>query len=208
MSSIFSIFSLTTPYILHSHPHFTSLPVLTQPKKPSKTSSPTLPSLRSRRRRSISRCRTQHVLRIRARGVVHHLPATQTSLGADIVVRLGRLVRVLRYSLRVRRVDDHDHALLAVLRLRAVDVHGVGVCDGHHEHGGVAGLAVVVAAVSAAVTRRAVGVAGDGLEVGEDCVALGLAGGVCVGGGYAVVLRCVSLVLSKGYGGHVPARRS
>lgn len=99
-----------------------------------------------------------------------------------------------------------------MLGLRAVDVHGLVVDDGDHEHGCVSSLAVVVAvatvaftvtvsgsssssgiasttsAASATCTWGAVGVAGDGLEVGEDGVRLGLAGAVCVGGGDTVVL--------------------
>jgi hypothetical protein len=78
-----------------------------------------------------------------------------------------------------------------MLGLRAVDVHWGCVGDGYHEHGGVAGLAVGVSAVSGAGAGAAVRVAGDGLEVGEDGVALGLAGGVGIAGSYAVVLeRC------------------
>lgn len=94
-----------------------------------------------------------------------------------------------------------------MLGLRAVDVHGLVVDDGDHEHGCVSSLAVVVAVAavaftvsgsgsssgiasttSATCTWGAVGVAGDGLEVGEDGVRLGLAGAVCVGGGDTVVL--------------------
>jgi hypothetical protein len=76
--------------------------------------------------------------------------------------------------------------------LQAVPTGTLLTGDGHHEHGCVAGLAVVVAAVTASVTRAAVGVARDGLEVRENCVFLGLAGGVCVGGRNAVVLGGVS----------------
>jgi hypothetical protein len=64
--------------------------------------------------------------------------------------------------------------------------------DGHHELGGIARLAVVVTAVTASITGAAVGVALDGLEVREDGVSLGLAGGVCVGGRNAVILGGVS----------------
>lgn len=61
-----------------------------------------------------------------------------------------------------------------MLSLRAVDVHGLGVGDGNHEHGGVAGLAVGVPAIAG--IGRTVGVSGNGLEVREDGVPLRLAG--------------------------------
>jgi hypothetical protein len=85
--------------------------------------------------------------------------------------------------------------LLAMLGLRTVDVHRLVVGDGNHEHGGVSSLAVVVAVATVASVAttvtvwRTVGVTRDGLEVGEDCVLLRLARGVCVRGSYTVVLR-------------------
>jgi hypothetical protein len=77
-----------------------------------------------------------------------------------------------------------------MLCLRAVDVHGVRVCDRDHEHGCIARLAVVVLVlIAVAGGGFAAGGTGDGLEVGEDCILLGLAGRVGVGGYNAVVLR-------------------
>lgn len=81
-----------------------------------------------------------------------------------------------------------------MLGLRAVDVDGVCVGDGDHEHGCVGGLAVVVFGVAAVgiAVGAAVGVTRNGLEVGEDGVVLGLAGVVGGGGGDGVVLNGVS----------------
>jgi hypothetical protein len=84
--------------------------------------------------------------------------------------------------------------LLAMLGLGAVNVHGLVVGDRNHEHGGVSGLAIVVAvatiaSVAASAVGRTVGITRDGLEVGEDGVLLGLARAVCVGRGNTVVLR-------------------
>lgn len=70
-----------------------------------------------------------------------------------------------------------------MLGLRAVDVDGVGIRDRDHEHGCVAGLAVVVPVLALAPTVASaiaavgatVGVTGDGLEVREDSVPLRLA---------------------------------
>lgn len=131
--------------------------------------------------------RTENVPRVSASVVVEHLSTADTAPGADVVVCLRGLVLVLGDGGSVRGVDDHDHALLAVLGLRAVDVHGLIVGDGHHEHGGVARLAVVVAvaavaSVSATVAVGvSVGVSGNWLEVGEDGIPLGLAGRVRIG---------------------------
>lgn len=70
-----------------------------------------------------------------------------------------------------------------MLGLGAVDVDGLVVGNGDHEHRGVASLATAVGWVGAAL-----GVTGDGLEVGEEGVGSGLAGLVCCRGGHAVVL--------------------
>lgn len=76
-----------------------------------------------------------------------------------------------------------------MLCLRAVHVHGIRIGDRDHEHGCIARLAVVVLVLFAvAAGGFAVGGTGDGLEVGEDCILLGLAGRVGVGGYNAVVL--------------------
>ena len=65
-----------------------------------------------------------------------------------------------------------------MLGLGAIDVNGVSIRDGYHEHRRVAGLAIVVPAVASTV-RASFGVAGDRLEIREDCVVLGLARVVC-----------------------------
>lgn len=101
-----------------------------------------------------------------------------------------------------------------MLRLGAVDVHGVRVGDGDHEHGGVRGglltpVVLATAATATAVTTAvAVAVAGrshgsDGLEVAEDGVVLGLAG--LVGGrGRDGVVLCHEVEGNhvSGLGGH------
>lgn len=147
-------------------------------------------ALALRRLGRIARVRAQHTRWCRARSIVDHLPATHAALGADVVVGLGRFGRVLLHGLRVGRVDHHDHAGLAMLSLRAVDVHWLVVCDGDHERRRV-GLAAVVLATLASVSACACAASGarDGLEIAEYGVALGLAGGVCVGRRDAVVLR-------------------
>jgi len=70
-----------------------------------------------------------------------------------------------------------------MLGLGAVDVHGLVVGDGNHEGGRVCSLAATVGGVGGTL-----GVTGNGLEVGEEGVCLGLAGRVCVGGSHTVVL--------------------
>ena len=80
-----------------------------------------------------------------------------------------------------------------MLSLRAVDVHRVGGGDGDHEHRSIAGLAVLVPAVAG--IGRAVGVSGDGLEVGEDRILRGLARAVGVGLSNRVVLQGISAVM-------------
>jgi len=183
--------------------------------KTTSTSTPTLALAIAVRSRLRCRCcitsrTTENALGCGSSKVVNDLSTADATLGRNVVVCLSSEVLVLSYSLSVGRVDDHDHALLAMLGLRTVDVHGLVVDDGDHEHGCVSSLAVVVAvaavaftvsgsgsssgiasttsAASATCTWGAVGVAGDGLEVGEDGVRLGLAGAVCVGGGDTVVL--------------------
>ena len=131
--------------------------------------------------------RTENVPRVGASVVVENLSTADTASGADVVVCLRSLVLVLGDGGSVWGVDDHDHALLAVLGLRAVDVHGLVVGDGDHEHGRAASLAVVVAvatiaSVSATIAIGvSVGVTRNWLEVGEDGVLLGLTGRVRVG---------------------------
>lgn len=126
---------------------------------------------------SIASLSAKDVLGVGSGLVVCDGAAGHAAAGGDVVVGLSSLVRVLGDSIAVGGVDDHDHAGLAMLGLRAVDVHGLSVGDGDHEHGRVAGLAVVVLVLSACGggVGAAVGVAGDGLEVGEDGVLLGLA---------------------------------
>ena len=154
----------------------------------SSTSSLTTSLLSSRG--SIASLSTENILRVGASLVVYNGSTGHTALGRNIVVGLGSLVCVLSHSIGIGRVDDHDHALLAMLRLRAVDVNGLGVGDRDHEHGRVAGLTVLVPA------RGAVGaglrVAGNGLEVREESVLLGLARPVGSGRGNRVVLMQVS----------------
>lgn len=81
-----------------------------------------------------------------------------------------------------------------MLRLAAVDVHGVRGGDGDHEHG----------CVGAGGRRGRVGVTRDGLEVGEYGVGFGLAGAGGGAGCYAVVLlevrREVLVVVERGLG--------
>ena len=121
--------------------------------------------------------RTKDVLGVGTGLVVCDRTTGHTTLGRNIVVGLSSLVRVLGDSIAVGRVDDHDHALLAMLSLGAVNVDRVGVGDGDHKHGGVAGLAVVVLVLAATVATvgAAVGVSGNRLEVREDGVLLRLA---------------------------------
>lgn len=79
-----------------------------------------------------------------------------------------------------------------MLGLRAVYVHGLVVYDWDHEGRRVAGGGLDLATVVLAFASVSVGFSGrggDGLEVGEYGVLLGLAGCVRVGGGDAVVLR-------------------
>ena len=160
-------------------------------------------------RRRITSRTTEDALGSGSSKVVDDLSAADATLGRNVVVCLSSEVLVLRHGLSAGRVDDHDHALLAMLGLRAVDVHGLVVDNGDHEHGRISSLAVVVAvtAVSFTVavsgsgsssgiasttcttcTGGAVGVTGNGLKVGEDGVRLRLAGAVCVGGSDTVVL--------------------
>lgn len=83
-----------------------------------------------------------------------------------------------------------------MLSLGAVDVDGVVVRDGDHEHGVVAGLTLVVLLALLAVSSgRSSGVVvragrrSDGLEVAEDCILLGRARAVGVRRSNRVVLR-------------------
>lgn len=126
---------------------------------------------------------TEDVLGVGASLVVGDRATRHATAGRDVVIGLSSLVRVLCDSIAVGRVDDHDHALLAMLGLRAVDVDGLAVGDRDHERGSVAGLAVLVpvlAVTSLTAIGRAVGVSGNGLEVGEDGVPCRLTRGVGV----------------------------
>jgi hypothetical protein len=126
---------------------------------------------------------TEDVLGVGSSLVVGDRATRHATAGRDVVIGLSSLVRVLCDSIAVGRVDDHDHALLAMLGLRAVDVDGLVVGDRDHERGSVAGLAVLVpvlAVTSLTAIGRAVGVSGNGLEVGEDGVPCRLTRGVGV----------------------------
>jgi hypothetical protein len=141
-------------------------------------------------RGSIASLSTEDILRVGTGIVVHNGSTGHTAPGRNIVVGLSSLVCVLGHGIGIGRVDDHDHALLAMLRLRAVDVNGLVIGDRDHEHGRVAGLTVLVPA------RGAVGaslrVARNRLEVREEGVLLGLARPVGSGRGNRVVLMQVS----------------
>lgn len=105
-----------------------------------------------------------------------------------------------------------------MLGLRAVDVDGLVVGDGNHEHWGVTGLAVVVpvtaTTVTATITRgsgvgASVGVAGNGLEVGEDGIPLRLARVVGGRRGNRVILFEISHMLQPSFVvDALPERRS
>ena len=140
---------------------------------------------------------TEDVLRVGTGLVVCDRSTGHTTPGRNVVVGLSSLVRVLSDSIAVGRVDDHDHALLAMLGLRAVDVDGIGVGNGYHEHGSVASLTVVIPVLSATVATigATVGVPGNGLEVREDSVPLRLARVVGSRRGDGVVLAWISNLL-------------
>jgi len=136
---------------------------------------------------SIASLSTENVPGVGASVVVGDGATGHAAAGRNVVVGLSSLVGILGDSVAVGRVDDHDHALLAMLGLRAVDVDGLIIRDGDHEHGSVAGLAVVVPVAASTIASTiasgsggvavgaSIGVSGDGLEVGEDGVPLRLA---------------------------------
>lgn len=143
-------------------------------------------------------CSDDTVGRVGASSVVDNLSARDATLGALVLLRLGSELSVLRDThTRSRGVDDHDHALLAVLRLGAVDVHRLVVHDRDHEHGRVTRLALVVLVLLSAFLAIGSGSGvvvgasgcGDGLEVAEDGIPLRCARGVGIGRGNRVILK-------------------
>ena len=126
------------------------------------------------------------IRRVGASSVVLYSSSIDSTLGADVVLSFGSFLLVLVHGdaiCAIRwRVDDHDHALLAVLGLRAVDIHWLGIGDRDHEHRRVAGLAIVVpiAFPVLSVSVPLWGWSGNWLEVREDGVSLRLAGTVGV----------------------------
>lgn len=141
--------------------------------------------VRVRSGRSIACLSAKHVLRVGTSLVVGDGTARHTATGRDVVVGLSSLVRILSNSIAIRRVDDHDHALLAVLGLRTVDVDGLVVGNRNHEHGSVACLAVLIPVLALASSpvgsrcstaiRASIRVSRDRLEIGEDSIPLRLA---------------------------------
>ena len=161
----------------------------------STTSSSSLPTLTLplASRGSIAGLSTEDILRVGTGIVVYNSSTGHTALGRNIVLGLSSPVCELGHSVGIGRVDDHDHALLAMLRLGAVDVHRLVVGDRDHEHGVVAGLTVRVPARGA--VGAALRVARNRLEVREDGVLLGLARLVGSRRGNRVVLMQVSDVV-------------
>jgi hypothetical protein len=143
-------------------------------------------TLTLRSRRSITRVRAQHLLWIRSGGIIQNLPTRLAALRADVVSGLCSFVGILLHCLCIGRVDDHDHALLTMLSLRAVDVHRLVIDNGDHERRRI-GSRLTPIVLSAIAPIRSW--SSDRLEVGENGVGLWLARRIGIRRSDAVVLR-------------------